>query len=165
MPAKANQDSSNNAAAESAKQTRLPFEPGQVKKKKPLAAVTQPPQAATTARSPRQGNVPAAVSRRMATRMMAFCGIPTFLGMLTFVVSYFIVKNHIFNLPNSAVLLVSLGFFGLGVLGLTYGVLSASWDEHRPGTWLGWEDFKVNFSRTGSAWKEARSQQSGSSER
>jgi hypothetical protein len=49
-------------------------------------------------------------------------------------------------------LLVTLGCFGLGVLGLTYGVLSASWDEDRPGDWLGIAEFQVNFGRMTSAW-------------
>jgi hypothetical protein len=158
MPANSQQDPSGNKATETAKATRLPFEPGQAKKKLVKSTAAQPTRSPATGRSPRQSSIPEVVSRRMVGRMMAFSGIPTVLGMMTFVVSYFIVKNHLFKLPNSAVLLVSLGFFGLGVLGLTYGVLSASWDEDRAGTWLGLEDFKLNFSRTVASWQEARQQ-------
>lgn len=92
----------------------------------------------------------------MARRMGFFCGIPTACGMLTFVLSYFIVTRNIFELPTVAVLLVSLGFFGLGVLGLSYGALSASWDEERVGTWFGWNDFRTNFRRTVESWRSAR---------
>ena len=34
--------------------------------------------------------------------------------------------------------------FFLAALGISYGVLSASWDPRRPGTMLGWEEFQRN---------------------
>lgn len=83
----------------------------------------------------------------MVRRMALLSGIPTALGMSTFVISYLVVSNDLFKLPTYAVLLVSLGWFGLGVLGLSYGVLSASWDEEEPGSRLGWAEFKTNFGR------------------
>jgi hypothetical protein len=46
-----------------------------------------------------------------------------------------------------------MGFFGLGVLGLTYGVLSASWDEEHPGSTLGWAEFTTNFGRMRETWR------------
>jgi hypothetical protein len=96
--------------------------------------------------------IPEVVSQRMLRRMLVFSGIPTFLGVAAFFVSYgLIVKGNV-DLPPYAVLLVTLGCFGLGVLGLTYGVLSASWDEDRPGDWLGIAEFQVNFARMTSAW-------------
>jgi hypothetical protein len=97
--------------------------------------------------------IPKAVSDRMVGRVAFFSGIPTVLGMLTFIVSYFIVKQELFKLPNTAVVLVSMGFFGLGVLGLSYGALSASWDEDSPGSILGWQEFALNFGRLRSAWR------------
>ncbi len=100
--------------------------------------------------------IPEAVSQRMARRMALFCGLPTSLGMLTFVASYIVVSQNWFKLPNVAVVLVSMGFFGLGVLGLSYGILSASWDESRPGSLLGTEEFGVNFARMREAWKANR---------
>ena len=100
--------------------------------------------------------IPQVVSDRMARRMALFCGIPTFLGMATFVVSYIIKSHAWFKLPNSIVLLVSIGFFGLGVLGLTYGILSASWDEEIMGNKLGWQEFKTNWGRMRSAWRSTR---------
>jgi Photosynthesis affected mutant 68 len=78
--------------------------------------------------------------------------------MLTFVASYFIVTQGGIKLPTSAVLLVSLGFFGLGVLGLSYGILSTSWDEEQVGSWLGTEQFGLNLGRMRGAWQEARNQ-------
>lgn len=94
----------------------------------------------------------------MARRMAFFSGVPTALGMATFVVSYILVVRLHYKIPNTAVLLVSLAFFGLGVLGLSYGLLSASWDEDRVGSLLGSEEFGANTSRILKAWKEARQQ-------
>lgn len=102
----------------------------------------------------RDSGIPRQVSQRMVRRMVLFCGIPTFLGLASFPTSYFILQQGI-ELPNVAVLLVSLGFLGLGVLGLSYGVLSASWDEGA-GTALGWAEFRLNLGRMIEGWKEAR---------
>jgi len=88
----------------------------------------------------------------MVRRMATFCGIPTALGISSFFVSYLAVTNGI-ELPNTAVLLVSLGFFGLGVVGLSYGVLSASWEENSPGSLMGFSEFRTNFGRMASAWR------------
>lgn len=87
--------------------------------------------------------------------MALLSGIPTALGMSSFFISYFLIKNVGLMLPNVAVVLVSMGFFGLGVLGLSYGVLSASWDEDIPGTVLGWQEFTTNLGRMTSAWRSA----------
>ncbi|MCY7278245.1 MAG: PAM68 family protein, partial [Phormidesmis sp. CAN_BIN44] len=75
------------------------------------------------------GTIPEVVSKRMARRMAFFCGIPSSLGMLTLIASYFLLIKAGIKLPNVAVVLVSMGFLGLGVLGLSYGLISASWDE------------------------------------
>ncbi|BAQ64512.1 PAM68 family protein [Geminocystis sp. NIES-3709] len=100
--------------------------------------------------------IPEVVSKRMIRRMAIFSGMPTGLGIFSFFAFYFVVKQEWFKVPNTAVLLVSMGLFGLGVLGLSYGILSTSWDEERVGTWWGWSDFTLNFSRMTSAWRNAR---------
>jgi len=100
--------------------------------------------------------IPEVVSSRMIRRMALLSGVPILLGVLTFVGSYYIVITDLFDLPNTAVLLVSMGWFGLGVLGLSYGVISASWDEETPGSLVGWAEFSTNFQRLVGAWQEAR---------
>jgi len=72
---------------------------------------------------------------------------------LTFIVSYFLVSKHIVDLPTSAVVLLSMLFLGIGVVGLSYGAISASWDEGRLGSWWGAEEFKTNFGHLRGAWK------------
>lgn len=114
-------------------------------------------QTSPTQRSRQESSIPEEISRRMIKRMAVLCGIPTVLGISTFIISYFIVINEVFELPPIAVLLVSLGFFGLGVLGLSYGALSTSWEEGSDdGSVLGLDEFKTNFGRMQQAWKESR---------
>lgn len=161
---------------------RLPFEPGRKKSAKEAKPAAKPPaksepKAAKASKSESKVEkkaqqsskpssqksrastaIPDVVSKRMARRMAFFCGIPTSLGMATFVISYIIVSKGIFKLPNAAVVLVSMGFFGLGVLGLSYGILSASWDEERSGGLIGLQEFGTNFGRLRQGWKEARRQ-------
>ncbi|WP_413160771.1 PAM68 family protein [Capilliphycus salinus ALCB114379] len=100
--------------------------------------------------------IPEIVSQRMLFRMAILSGVPLFMAISIFVASYFIVINEVFVLPNTAVLLASLGCFGLSVLGLSYGIFSTSWDEDQAGTVVGWQEFKLNIGRTVQAWKEAR---------
>ncbi|MBD2260438.1 PAM68 family protein [Pseudanabaena sp. FACHB-2040] len=107
-----------------------------------------------TARS--EASIPEGVSRRMFRRMVIFSGVPTFLGVGVFFLSYFLLINQILDVPKYAVFLTTLGCFGLGVVGLSYGALSASWDEDRLGGWFGASEFKVNFGRLTEAWRTSR---------
>jgi len=97
--------------------------------------------------------IPESVSRRMVSRMTLFCGLPSIASILVFVVSYTLVSHEWLKLPPIAVLLLSLGCFGLGVVGLSYGALSASWEEDIPGSRLGWAEFTTNLERMTSAWR------------
>ncbi len=76
--------------------------------------------------------------------------------MLTLIVSYIVISKHWAELPHVAVLLVNMGFFGLSVLGLSYGAISASWDEDRVGNWFGWKEFTANFARLTESWRSAK---------
>jgi hypothetical protein len=100
--------------------------------------------------------IPEVVSQRMLKRMLLLCGVPTVLGLLTFPTSYWVITQGWLELPNVAVVLVSMGLFGLGVLGLSYGVLSASWDEGNPGSLGGWDEFKLNWGRMRGSWRDRR---------
>ena len=104
-----------------------------------------------------ENSIPEVVIRRMISRMVLLSGTPLLLALLTFVLSYFIIINELFTLPNQVVLLVSIGFFALSVIGLSYGIFSASWDENKKGSLLGWQEVKTNFQRIREARKEAKS--------
>lgn len=146
----------------------LPFEPKQNKKKvkkQPATAnslkTNQDNSQSDSVRKKQDASlkeIPEEVSKRMVRRMAIFSGIPTGMGISSFLLFYLIVSQDWFKIPNTAVLLVSMGLFGLGVLGLTYGILSTSWDEERVGSWWGWKEFTVNFGRLTSAWRNSRQQ-------
>ncbi len=124
------------------------------------------PQSGAKSSAPKSQNVtsadsiPPEVSQRMVRRAALFCGIPTSLSFIVFLGSYFVTVNHVFTIPNAVVVATSFLCFGLGVVGLTYGALSASWDEGRVGGFWGWQESTKNFGYLRSAWQEqkARSQ-------
>jgi hypothetical protein len=150
---------------------RLPFEPKskRTKEQKTTANASQAasssqsspaakvqPSSSTRRYSRDETSIPEAVSRRMFKRMIFFSGIPVSLGLLIFFASYVIIIQGIAELPNIAVLLTTLLCFGLSVVGLSYGALSASWEEDATGTLLGTEQFQVNFERLMGSWRQAR---------
>jgi hypothetical protein len=101
---------------------------------------------AAAARAGREQVIPEAVANRMARRIAIATGIPTVLGMGVFVGSYVLVSRQIYDIPPGATLAASGGCFLLGLLGLSYGVLSASW-EPQPGSLLGSEQLGLNIGR------------------
>jgi hypothetical protein len=109
--------------------------------------VSKPPAPARKPAGQRnQQGIPEAVANRMARRVAIATGIPTVLGMATFVVSYVLVSRGVLDIPPAITLVTSGGFFLLGLLGLSYGVLSASW-ENEAGTLLGIEQIRLNIGR------------------
>ena len=143
----------------------LPFEPKSKQKKNnqqnfsSSVQAEKNPSQSSISNSPKSSSlkeIPEVVSKRMVRRMALFSGIPTGLGILSFFVFYTIVSQEWFKVPNTVVLFSSMGLFGLGVLGLSYGILSTSWDEDRVGTWWGWSDFTLNFGRLTSAWRNSK---------
>jgi hypothetical protein len=110
---------------------------------------------ASAARSKGSQVIPEAVAQRMLRRIAIATGVPSLLGMGVFVGSYVLVSRQIFDVPPVATLLASGACFLLGVVGLSYGVLSASW-EAAPGTLLGTEQLGVNISRVRSSLRAMR---------
>jgi len=98
--------------------------------------------------------IPKYVADRMAKRIFFTAGIPTILGMSVFVISYIIVTRNIAEIPPSSTIAISALFFLLGLGGLSYGILSASWDR-APGSFLGLENIPLNIQRAKAAFKPA----------
>jgi hypothetical protein len=94
----------------------------------------------------RQKVIPDAVAARMLRRIAIATGLPTLLGVGVFIASYVVVSRGILAIAPAATLAASGACFLLGVLGLSYGVLSASWEEG-PGSLLGAEQIPLNLSR------------------
>ncbi|MEM9120533.1 MAG: PAM68 family protein [Cyanobacteria bacterium P01_F01_bin.56] len=157
---------------------RLPFEPKSKRKKvqkdTPQAPAEKPAQSSTAAVSAtakgkptkytrEETSIPEVVSRRMLRRILYFSGLPVILGILVFFASYVLIVQGIAELPNVLVLLATLACFGLSVVGLSYGALSASWDETMLGSIIGFEQFQVNFGRLVGSWQQAREERRDSS--
>ena len=104
--------------------------------------------------SPSSGSqgIPRDVADRMARRVAISTGVPSVLGMAVFVISYLLVSRGILDIPPGITLVASGFFFLLGLIGLSYGVLSASW-EPQPGSLLGLEHLKPNLQRLRSSIK------------
>ena len=98
--------------------------------------------------------IPKYVADRMARRIFFTAGIPTILGMSVFVVSYIVVTRNIAEIPPSSTIAISALFFLLGLGGLSFGILSASWDNE-PGTFLGLENITMNIERAKAAFRPA----------
>jgi hypothetical protein len=90
--------------------------------------------------------IPDAVAKRMARRIALATGIPSLLGMGVIIASYTLVSRGILTIEPVVTLLGSGAFFLLGLVGLSYGVVSASWEEG-PGSVLGLEQIPVNIGR------------------
>ncbi|RCJ30920.1 hypothetical protein A6770_20575 [Nostoc minutum NIES-26] len=153
-------EESERVSGSPASESRLPFEP-KTKRQKPVKATSKiPVQPKQPEKQPplskEEMAIPQVVSQRMIRRVAGFCGVPTALGIVTLVASYLLTIYSDITLPPIAVLLVNMGFFGLGVLGITYGVLSASWDEERAGSLLGLGEFSTNWGRMVAVWRETR---------
>tara|TARA_Y100001970_G_scaffold288149_1_gene414651 strand:+ start:25347 stop:25790 length:444 start_codon:yes stop_codon:yes gene_type:complete len=98
--------------------------------------------------------IPKYVADRMARRIIITAGIPTILGMSVFVGSYIIVTRNIAEIPPSSTIAISAIFFLLGLGGLSFGILSASWDKE-PGSFFGIENIPLNIERAKAAFKPA----------
>ena len=98
--------------------------------------------------------IPKYVADRMARRIFFTAGIPTIMGMSVFVVSYVIVTKNIAEIPPSSTIAISALFFLLGLAGLSFGILSASWDKE-PGSFFGIENIPMNIQRAKAAFKPA----------
>ncbi len=90
--------------------------------------------------------IPKEVANRMARRIAITTGLPTFSGMSVFIISYLLVSKGIADIPPALTLLTSAACFLLGLIGLSYGILSASW-ETAPGSFLGLENIRPNIGK------------------
>ena len=107
-----------------------------------------------TSKNKQSTGIPKYVADRMAKRIFFTAGIPTILGMSVFVISYIIVTKNIAEIPPSSTIAISALFFLLGLGGLSFGILSASWDKE-PGSFLGVENIPLNIERAKAAFKPA----------
>ncbi|GAB2302251.1 hypothetical protein Dimus_036268 [Dionaea muscipula] len=92
-----------------------------------------------------QGIIPEIVTNRMMSRMGLSVGIPLFLGILFFPFFYYLKVGLKIDVPTWVPLIVSFFFFGSALLGVSYGIVSSSWDPMREGSLLGWNEAQKNW--------------------
>ncbi|MEO0373445.1 MAG: PAM68 family protein [Cyanobacteria bacterium P01_A01_bin.17] len=125
------------------------------KKKKPR--LDAPKKASKKKKAPRrlptrkaenaQSAIPKVVSDRMVKRVLIISGIPSVLAFGVFPVSYYASLKGWVSLPPFVTLAASVTCLTLGLGGISYGVLSASWDEDIEGSAAGLKEFKLNLGR------------------
>ena len=91
--------------------------------------------------------VPDAVANRMVLRMALFGGLPAFGGVGLFVWFYFAATRDDNVFQPTAVATATTVPWVIGLLGIGYGALSASWDEEEDGSALGFKEIKLNVGR------------------
>ena len=100
----------------------------------------------------KSSGIPKYVANRMARRIVITTGIPTLSGMGVFIGSYYVISHDIAEISPTITLVTSAMCFFVGLLGLSYGILSACWDS-QPGSLLGLENIKPNINRIKDAFK------------
>ncbi|PIA33628.1 hypothetical protein AQUCO_04100208v1 [Aquilegia coerulea] len=92
-----------------------------------------------------QGVIPEVVTNRMMKRVGLSVGIPLFVGLLFFPFFYYLKVGLKIDIPTWVPFIVSFIFFGSALLGVSYGIVSSSWDPMREGSLLGWNEAKRNW--------------------
>ena len=88
--------------------------------------------------------IPEKVAQRMGKRMLPFVGIPLFGTFASFIGFWYMAVYRDQEFQPALVATTSFVFLAIGLLGITYSVLSASWDDDREGSVLGLDEFKTN---------------------
>ena len=98
------------------------------------------------ATDPSVGAVPELVANRMITRIIGFFGIPVFGGLAIFVGAYFSSKQYDIVIPPVIIAYATQLPFIIGLVGISYAILSSSWDDE-PGSFWGIKEFQLNLQR------------------
>eukprot|EP01083_Nonionella_stella_P191167 707737_1 len=95
--------------------------------------------------SPDSAVIPERVAQRMGKRMLPFVGVPLFGVMGAFITFWYLATYKNYEFQPALVAFSTIGILGAGLLGITYSVMSASWDEDGDGSALGVDEFKKNL--------------------
>jgi len=90
--------------------------------------------------------IPEVVTNRMMRRVGASVGLPLSLGLAFFPAFYYLKKVAKVDVPSFIPYGLSFVFFGAALAGVSYGIVSASWDPAREGSLLGWNEARRNWS-------------------
>jgi len=88
--------------------------------------------------------IPERVAQRMGKRMIPFVGIPLFGSFASFIGFWYLAVYKDMEFQPAVVATTSFAFLAIGLLGITYSVVSSSWDDDRDGSVLGVDEFQKN---------------------
>lgn len=100
--------------------------------------------------------IPEKVAMRMGSRMLPFVGIPLFGTMGAFVAFWYFRTYKNVEFETNVVAFTTIGLLVVGLLGITYSVMSASWDPEREGSTLGAAEFSENLDSIRQGLKRSR---------
>lgn len=106
--------------------------------------------------SPGSAAIPEQVAMRMGKRMLPFVGIPLLGGMGAFVAFWYLASYKNQEFQPALVAFSTIALLGVGLLGITYSVMSASWDPEREGSFLGTDEFSKNLDSLRGGLKRSR---------
>ncbi|MCL7030688.1 hypothetical protein MKW94_016400 [Papaver nudicaule] len=89
--------------------------------------------------------IPEVITNRMMNRVGISVGVPLFIGLLFFPFFYYLKVVLKIDIPTWIPFIVSFFFFGSALLGISYGIVSSSWDPMREGSLLGWNEAVRNW--------------------
>jgi len=90
------------------------------------------------------GVMPEVVSNRMLKRVIPFAGLPVIGAFLLFFGFWYANTQMGMDLPPSAVAYSTQALFFLSFAGISWGVMSTSWDEESEGSLLGADEVRKN---------------------
>uniref|UniRef100_A0A0E0LB18 Protein PAM68, chloroplastic n=1 Tax=Oryza punctata TaxID=4537 RepID=A0A0E0LB18_ORYPU len=89
--------------------------------------------------------IPEVVTNRMMRRVGVSVGAPLAVGVAFLPAFYYLKTAARVDVPTWIPFGVSFVFFGAALLGVSYGIVSASWDPAREGSLLGWNEARRNW--------------------
>jgi len=88
--------------------------------------------------------------------MLPFVGLPLFGGMGVFVAFWYFATYKGLEFQPSLVAYSTIAVLAVGLLGITYSVMSASWDPETEGSALGISEFQTNLGSIQSGLRRSR---------
>lgn len=102
------------------------------------------------------GVMPEVVSQRMLKRVVPFAGLPIVVGALVFIGFWYANTQLELDLPPMVVAYTTFPLLLLSFGGISWGVMSTSWDEEDEGTLLGSEQVGKNVDLMRTDYRQAR---------
>lgn len=102
---------------------------------------------------PKVAMMPVKVADRVAKRGLVGGGSFVVAVLLAFGTGVYLYKSQDIVIPGTLMAYTTLSLLALAIIGSTYGIFSASWEEDKPGTALGFKEFSTNVNALGESFR------------